>query len=440
MEKSEEKYNDALSLYNDYFNSLSSIITFTGYDDFRFLLSNKLWINDLCGLYSSLKTMQDNEPDIDINVALKRNHVSKLTYETLYSLKEWIDNLSKEHETTKFGNAEILKDFMPKDEYENVLKLEEDFNTLKKLQNSVALHQYLLYDMISEAIMSLDIMTPVKEKQLRAMLIDGYNNYKKKHSKAIKRSLLEALDYIKPAEESPSEYWRNLLRQETDILRKFQNLSISYLDRDTLVRLGYPDCESKENIDSLPYHSIVGFIAQTDISTILYDFDHAVSSGFGDHFYPLESIDELVEVFYERVYRLDEIKKHIYTELVESNSDNEEIISNRLGIHAYVNKLKDVVKAEWKDDYEDLWDEIMDSECFSATIYNPGKQQGTNFNRKLVANIIHHINGIVYNKTSAQEIAVLLEGTKDHSVRGDLGTSPTKLQKQTLDDILEEYK
>lgn len=61
-------------------------------------------------------------------------------------------------------------------------------------------------------------------------------------------------------------------------------------------------------------------------------------------------------------------------------------------------------------------------------IFNPGKQQDTNFNRNLVANIIHYLDGrgVYKDNYNAALFAQILEGDKDHSVRSALGKYPSE--------------
>lgn len=60
-----------------------------------------------------------------------------------------------------------------------------------------------------------------------------------------------------------------------------------------------------------------------------------------------------------------------------------------------------------------------------AQVYNPGKQHNTNFNRNLIANIIYIMcNAEVFATQNAAQLAMSLEGDKEHSVRNQLGVYP----------------
>lgn len=93
----------------------------------------------------------------------------------------------------------------------------------------------------------------------------------------------------------------------------------------------------------------------------------------------------------------------------------------------YVSRLRSCLATDWKSSYQRVWEEILDLTVVSASVYATGKQQGTNFNRSLVANIIHYLSGrgAYGNSYNAAQFAVLLEGDKDHSVRSALGKDPS---------------
>ena len=98
----------------------------------------------------------------------------------------------------------------------------------------------------------------------------------------------------------------------------------------------------------------------------------------------------------------------------------------RSEILTYVNSLRMHLADEWKSKYNRIWEEILDIEIISASIFHSGKQQGTNFNRNLVANIIHYLSekGVYGNAYYTAKFAEDLEGNKDHSVRSALGKNP----------------
>ena len=96
-------------------------------------------------------------------------------------------------------------------------------------------------------------------------------------------------------------------------------------------------------------------------------------------------------------------------------------------ILAYVDRLRPHLADDWKSIYRRTWVEILDLDIVASLVYSPGKQQGTNFNRSLVANIIHYLHGRgAYDGSyNAARFAEYLEGDKDHSVRSALGKNPS---------------
>lgn len=102
-------------------------------------------------------------------------------------------------------------------------------------------------------------------------------------------------------------------------------------------------------------------------------------------------------------------------------------------IFAYVAKLNDCVKPEWKTKYATLWKNILAIPEVEALIYNKGQQKNTTFNRNLVGNIIKVLMGKVI-EGDATELARVLENNSDHSIRGQMGKSPSaEIEKAILE-------
>ncbi len=114
-------------------------------------------------------------------------------------------------------------------------------------------------------------------------------------------------------------------------------------------------------------------------------------------------------------------------------------------ILVYVNYLNGQVVDAWKSRYVKLWEGILDLDIVAKAVYNPGKQQGTNFNRNLVANIIHYLgnqnqeNRRVFKDYNAARYTEKLELNKDHSVRAALGQDPTEEICKALDKYIENF-
>ena len=118
-----------------------------------------------------------------------------------------------------------------------------------------------------------------------------------------------------------------------------------------------------------------------------------------------------------------------------------DVASIREEILNYVSRLRPFLVDEQKSGYMKLWKEILDLDIIAGEVYNPGKQQGTNFNRSLVANIIYYLSKKNFfgdkNSYNASLFAVALEGSAEHSVRAELRMLPAADIISRLDCVLE---
>lgn len=123
------------------------------------------------------------------------------------------------------------------------------------------------------------------------------------------------------------------------------------------------------------------------------------------------------------------------------NVDNSAI---RQVILNYVSKTLKLVEKKWQAGYLDLWNEILDLEEVKAEIYDTGRQQGTVFNRKLVANIIFCLGNFrskgagMFGAYSATPIVKELEGTRMCSTRTELGSQPEPEIRDAIRQLLKE--
>ena len=111
-------------------------------------------------------------------------------------------------------------------------------------------------------------------------------------------------------------------------------------------------------------------------------------------------------------------------------------------IMEYVGRLMPVVREEFADKYDTMWQEILANYTVKQVIYNKGKQQDTTFNRNLVAQIIHQISPKVYLSSAKPVVlAEYLEPEKgaNHAVRQKLGEAPESVIKKEIDKCLEKY-
>lgn len=110
-------------------------------------------------------------------------------------------------------------------------------------------------------------------------------------------------------------------------------------------------------------------------------------------------------------------------------------------IVGYVRKTLCYVSDGWKNRFESLWHDILNLREVDTEVYKQGFQQGTQFNRVLVAGIIHVLkdNG-VYVKCSNTALAVALEGNEEHHVRQEIGRYPSEPVQTAVNNLLHTRK
>lgn len=110
----------------------------------------------------------------------------------------------------------------------------------------------------------------------------------------------------------------------------------------------------------------------------------------------------------------------------------------------YVGRLKDMVTPAWEERYMDMFKRIFALPQVRVNIALVGKQQGTTFNRNLVASFVQMMlleNEIFVPTANPSRMAEKLEHNKDHSVKAALGAVPDDKQlKQAVKEIIEESK
>lgn len=114
---------------------------------------------------------------------------------------------------------------------------------------------------------------------------------------------------------------------------------------------------------------------------------------------------------------------------------------SKKSILEYVMRLYPLhVRQEWIEKYQALWEEILELPVVVSRIYDKGRQQGTTFNRNLVANILHLMaERRVLTITNATKLAELLEGDANASVRAQLGVMPPKDIESSVGKIIVKY-
>lgn len=113
--------------------------------------------------------------------------------------------------------------------------------------------------------------------------------------------------------------------------------------------------------------------------------------------------------------------------------------SIRAEILQYVSRVRPLVHPDKRDRYMKMWEGILELDAVRPFVYKTGKQKQTNFNRKLVANILHHLDTrrIYKDPYKASFLAVVLEGEYESSVRGELGKYPSERICAEINDYLE---
>lgn len=111
-------------------------------------------------------------------------------------------------------------------------------------------------------------------------------------------------------------------------------------------------------------------------------------------------------------------------------------------IMEYVDRLKPMVKEEFLPMYDEMWNGILELKEVKLQVYEKGKQQGTTFNRNLVAQIIHMLSSKVFvPKANTVNMAECLEPGKGaaHPVRQKLNEVPERVIKKSIEEYLKSY-
>lgn len=111
----------------------------------------------------------------------------------------------------------------------------------------------------------------------------------------------------------------------------------------------------------------------------------------------------------------------------------------RAEILDYVSRVRPLVRLDKRDRYMQMWEGILELDAVRPFVYKTGKQKRTSFNRKLIANILHHLDTRHIYKApyKASDLALALEDDYEMSVRGELGKYPSEYVCAEIDDYLE---
>lgn len=114
--------------------------------------------------------------------------------------------------------------------------------------------------------------------------------------------------------------------------------------------------------------------------------------------------------------------------------------SARKEIVAYACRVRSLLAEGWRNRFDKIWDDLLSKKVISDDIYRVGKQQGTNFNRNLVAHILYYMDryGAYGDRYNAAAMALRLENSKDSSIRAALKKNPPADIMKALDRYFEE--
>ena len=144
-----------------------------------------------------------------------------------------------------------------------------------------------------------------------------------------------------------------------------------------------------------------------------------------------------LDVMVELINR--DIAKVMPVEEEEEVMEDSRYSSAKEKIISYVDRLEPMVRKEFRDNYYELWNGILDLKEVKESVYDKGKQQGTTFNRNLVAQIIRQIKDKVYVTTAnTVQMAECLEPGKgaSHPVRQKLGEVPCRMIKKSVEEYM----
>ena len=136
---------------------------------------------------------------------------------------------------------------------------------------------------------------------------------------------------------------------------------------------------------------------------------------------------------------------HISYEAAKHNAQDEgDLTARKQGKEAimeYVDRLRPVVRAQYLEKYDQIWEGILEINQVKAEIYKKGKQQDTTFNRNLLANIIHQMEILYIPSANSYLMATHLEPDKgpDHPVRQKLGELPDKSIRDAVKSYINDF-
>lgn len=159
-----------------------------------------------------------------------------------------------------------------------------------------------------------------------------------------------------------------------------------------------------------------------------FNFGENTSFGDGTTFFDCAGANNVV-VVNDFGGKKSSTKNHTNEETAKCTDEalrahQEQVLNEK--ILQYVGKAIDFVDDSWKKKYFLLWKAILKIPAVQNIIYNPGTQQNTPFNRKLVGNVFYLLkkNGVIKSETTDRNLAFALEGKRDASIRINMGQKP----------------
>ena len=129
------------------------------------------------------------------------------------------------------------------------------------------------------------------------------------------------------------------------------------------------------------------------------------------------------------------LREMLKKDMIDTGNIKKEILN-------YVSCIRSKLKKKLDKKYVRLWAIIVEHEAFTVDLYDPGKQQ-CKYNRNLVANIIHYLDGKGFYEEpySAAAMTRALEGGEDqHPIRRALGQDLEPKYCAVVDEILKELE
>ena len=128
------------------------------------------------------------------------------------------------------------------------------------------------------------------------------------------------------------------------------------------------------------------------------------------------------------------LRDMLKADLIDTGNIQKEVMN-------YVSCIRPYVKDEMDKLFMHMWARILEHEAFKIDLYDPGKQD-CKFNRNLVGNIMHYLDGKGFYKEpyNQSEMTRAVEGDADSPVRKGFREYPEKKYCDVVDAIIKELE